>query len=537
MGNPFPSLKKAWPLLMIPALALILYVIFSQARGPFYLPFNYDPDYAYLFNGLNLASGIGPEHIDHPGTPLQLFTAAAIRLVNIGSSNHAMILTVLSHSESYLRGLNLAVMIGFLISLLLSGFFVWRKSGSMIAALFLQATPFLLAQDFYETVRFRPEALLLIMILALAAVLYIQVLRDEPENWIAIGLLSFLAATMLVTKINSAPFVLLPLFSLRNWKTRAGYVVLLCLFAGLWLLPLIPHYHRFVTWVLGLVTHKERYGTGDPGWFPHNFASRLTFIIGQRPIFLLTVLLSVATVARGWIFLRGKMLPQEARLTRLLAGLVFADILEYVMVGKFEQARYLVPAMTFCGLNWVILFALAQHWKKEPIKSFASRAIGIGACIFVVSVSASVLRHRYEQMIESRDTHTEMMQVVEREYGDKILVYYYGCSSLYHALWFGNAYTGRRYGHFITDLFPNHSSAYMVEIFPDKNYWYSVAGPDILLHERLDQGDTLYFVGREWIEGTEREVFNFLTNNVSIVKERAMGEEAVYRVKAFPAIR
>src|SRR6185503_16326557 len=103
--------------------------LFSEARGPFHLAVNYDPDYAYLFNGLNLLSGVAPEHIDHPGTTLQLFAAAGIKLVNLTSTSHAAAVSVVQHSESYLRGLNAALMICYSISLFLFGALVWRKTG------------------------------------------------------------------------------------------------------------------------------------------------------------------------------------------------------------------------------------------------------------------------------------------------------------------------------------------------------------------------------------------------------------------------
>ena len=134
---------------------LLLHTLLSRARGPFYLPFHYDPDYAICFSGLNLLNGVAPEHIDHPGTTLQLFAAVFLKLANIGSSNDAAIETVLAHSGAYLQGLNSALMI-VVDNLLLLGVCIWQQTGKMAASLLLQATPFLLSEDFAETVRFRP---------------------------------------------------------------------------------------------------------------------------------------------------------------------------------------------------------------------------------------------------------------------------------------------------------------------------------------------------------------------------------------------
>src|SRR6185369_15881557 len=108
------------------------------------------PDYAYLFNGLNLVNGVRPEHVDHPGTPVQLFAAGGIELANLGTEKDVINEHVLAHAESYLKALNSGLVVAYSILLLLAGLLVWQKTGSVIAALLLQATPFLLADSFVE---------------------------------------------------------------------------------------------------------------------------------------------------------------------------------------------------------------------------------------------------------------------------------------------------------------------------------------------------------------------------------------------------
>jgi hypothetical protein len=72
----------AW--LVLPVLFFSCATGLRGARGPWFLSPAYDPDYAYLFNGLNLAISLPPRHVDHPGTPLQLALAGYIRLKNAG---------------------------------------------------------------------------------------------------------------------------------------------------------------------------------------------------------------------------------------------------------------------------------------------------------------------------------------------------------------------------------------------------------------------------------------------------------------------
>src|SRR6266496_3808181 len=91
MGSELNAMKtsdRTWLYLVpIPVLFFGIASVFNSGRGPFYCGYYYDPDYNYLFNALNLSLGFRPEHIDHPGTTVQLFGAAIIKTLNFGSSD------------------------------------------------------------------------------------------------------------------------------------------------------------------------------------------------------------------------------------------------------------------------------------------------------------------------------------------------------------------------------------------------------------------------------------------------------------------
>ncbi len=530
--NSLQFLKKSWPLIVAPALFLFFHTVFSEARGPFHLAVNYDPDYAYLFNGLNLVSGIAPEHIDHPGTTLQLFAAAYIKLVNLSSSSHAAAVSVVHHSESYLRALNAVLMIGYSIALFLFGALVWRKTGNLTSALVLQSAPFLAADDFIETVRFRPEALLLIVVLIIAALLYIHVWREEKESVGAICLLSFLAATGAVTKLNFLPLALLPLFCLRTWKSRAGFIAGLCIFAGLWLLPLRSHSKIFTNWVVGLVTHQEHYGLGEPGLFSARFPTFLAHVMIARPLFLLTIVLSLAALGYGWLRRRGKSSPQEIRLLKSLSGLVLVEAMTCVMVSKYGYPRYLFPAMILCSLNAAVLVTLIRQWHNPTFTLSRVNALCLTVGILISCLSGVKLHQVHVQLAQSRDDHTAMAAALDKDFADKTVVYSYGCSSLYPALWFGNAYCGRRYGPIITNMFPNRPPTYFVEDRINQTASYPVAGEDVPIVHRLKQGEVLFIASQKWPQNREQEFFVFLPPNVSIRAVLARGDEAIYRVES-----
>ena len=536
MDNRFRSFGKASVLLAAPLLFLFLHSIFSFARGPFYLAVNYDPEYAYLFNGLNLISGLAPDHVDHPGIPLHLFTAVFIKLMNIGSSDSATIESVLAHPEACLKGLNAALMMLYFIAQWLVGIFVWRKTGSTIGALLLQATPFLLADDFVETVRFRPELMILFIALVMSAALYVQSLRDGTGSQVMICLFGFLAATGLATKINFLPLVLLPLFALRTWKNRAAYLGWVSLFVALWSLLLLPHYHSFISLIGALATRQGHYGTGDAALFGARYPEFLMQFVLARPIFFSLFALSLFTVVYtiGWRW--NKAVVEEKRLAGLLFGLILAQFLEYLMAAKFAQGRYLMPAVAFSGLNCALSLALVRHWQRNYAGTNPLRRIAPALGVLVFCWSAVSLRDLHARTAAHRDRHESMARSLESCSRDEAVIYSYGCSSLYHALWFGNTYAGRRYNRFIESQFPNRPPAYHVEEWTDKTFWISVAPPHEPLGPRLKRGETLLLAAQRWPwpKGREREFLRLTPTNASFNLEpvRLEGDEALYRVKA-----
>src|SRR5262245_47286202 len=114
----------------------------GHARGPRWLGYNYDPEYPYLLNGLNLVEGVAPRHTDHPGTPVQLLAAGGIWIAHAvtrpGTSVRADVLT---RPEFFLSavGAGLLALQGLATTVL--GWTVLRSTGSLAWALTAQAAP------------------------------------------------------------------------------------------------------------------------------------------------------------------------------------------------------------------------------------------------------------------------------------------------------------------------------------------------------------------------------------------------------------
>lgn len=141
-------------------ICFIFYSIYlRKTEGPYYAGFS-DPSYIYLINSLNLAqfNGYGVGHIDHPGTPVQVFGAAVIRIIYLLKNlKDSLSEDVIYNPEYYLTELNLFSSILNAIGIFILGFTLFILSKSLLLSLTFQLISFLsinLLESFSE---FKPE--------------------------------------------------------------------------------------------------------------------------------------------------------------------------------------------------------------------------------------------------------------------------------------------------------------------------------------------------------------------------------------------
>ena len=134
-------------LAIVPVLMVVLGFWVSALRGPFYYGDVTDPEYAYLFNAVNVLTLKSPGHIDHPGTTLQVGLAGVVLARHVvgcasGDDCKTLPIDVLSNPEPYLRAANFVLVVGIGLMLYILGVFVWRQTGVLAAALVLQGMLF-----------------------------------------------------------------------------------------------------------------------------------------------------------------------------------------------------------------------------------------------------------------------------------------------------------------------------------------------------------------------------------------------------------
>ena len=103
---------------MLPLTIGFVVVLAGAAILPYFshTEYGYDPAYPYLFNGMGLMRGFAPQHVDHPGTPLQMMTGIvsfidwSVRRV-FGATTLNFEAAVLNDPESYLLSISAALLI------------------------------------------------------------------------------------------------------------------------------------------------------------------------------------------------------------------------------------------------------------------------------------------------------------------------------------------------------------------------------------------------------------------------------------------
>ena len=112
LSGPDPASGRSLRLValaIIPFLYAAAGLALKASRGPYWLGTNTDPEYAYLFNALLIASGRAPFHVDHPGTPVQMIGAVVLRALSAVSGRGVLADDVITRPEAYLAAMHLAL--------------------------------------------------------------------------------------------------------------------------------------------------------------------------------------------------------------------------------------------------------------------------------------------------------------------------------------------------------------------------------------------------------------------------------------------
>ncbi|HLO58375.1 MAG TPA: hypothetical protein VK179_06510 [Bacteroidales bacterium] len=399
-----------------------------------------DPEFNYLFNGILLSHlKFHLNAIGHPGTPIQVLIAVVSRVIHLFRPGGTLWDDVILNPDIYIRSVLYTAAVINASVLFFTGRFMYRKTGSLIASLIIQLTPFAFVLTLEESNRMMPE-LIMPSIICLWIILLIKVLKNDDSRYPL--LFGLLASFSLSDKLTFIPFVFLPMFLIQGAKSKLNYMGWLIVSFLVFAFPVMFNSHKFITWVTDLFTHKGVYGSGEKGIIDWNtFVNNLRFILGNTIQILIPVaFLIVLTV---YMALSGKI---KKRAIYLVAGLIFVFALQYAITAKHFAFYYLTPTLLMAVFAGYLVYELLKGTLRPAILKWLPEVLLLVFGIMLLVINVPKVVHQLNDMAERKSIKQEAFLKFEPILKNSpriIAPDYFGCSSPEYALMFGLHESGR----------------------------------------------------------------------------------------------
>lgn len=445
-------------LISIPVILFLSSLDTIKEREKVWYGAGYDPEYAYLFNSLNVATFRLVGHFDHPGTPMQVFGALVLQgswLIN--PKGESLTQDVLSNPEEYLRLLNASTALLAAIAVFIAGIFILFRTGNLWYALILQLIPFISGFILYNAfARITQEAMLMISSLALATALVDWLINSTPEkeNRYAQAF-GIIAGFGMASKILFAPLLIIPFFILSNFKLRKKYLLFTAASFVIFTLPVITLYPNMAWWVIKLFIFTGQYGSGPVGlvdtlsypqnlWWTLMVNPKLALLFGGGLLWITMLII---------IMKSGKTLVQN-KTFRLLAATVAALAFGYLIVAKQPKESYLLPyEMIASVLIILVIYQVGNFRFLQRVRAWIPALLTLAFAGFVIPSGLAAKKKIYSP--DKNHLWETSRLAAESASQNSIQIFAHPASSPEAALFFGNAYSHWRYTGLLKNLYPD----------------------------------------------------------------------------------
>jgi len=459
-NNPRFLLQSAQLLLLvaIPVLLLITSLNTVKEREKAWYGGGYDPEYAYLFNSLNIARFRLVGHIDHPGTPMQVFGG----LVLEGSwlldpQQGSLTEAVLRDPEKYVQLLNRAVAWLTAFAFLVFPAIVFLQTKRLWAAILLQLAPFISGFVLYNGfTRVTQEAMLMIASLAMASVMttwwFGDSGRKEGRYPLIFGIVTGFG---IASKILFGPLALIPVLLLSKRGAIKKYLLFAMLSFIAFTLPVVTLYPNMAYWILKLFIFTGQYGSGPVGVVDTGaYLPNLRWLVVANPVLAVLAALSIifAIVSALRSIAKNRQFSTEKEI--IFAALSLAIGIGYLVVAKQPKESYL---LSYEMLSPVVAIVFID--KLLPVSGFRKGNMILPlALVIVLSVITIPYGLAQKGRIYSPDKNGQWSTFYQATAiageGTARLMAFPG-SSPEAALYFGNAYSHWRYSGRLTKMYPD----------------------------------------------------------------------------------
>ena len=361
-------------LFIIPSLLALTAILLHYAHGPYWIGYNFDPDYLYLINSLALSESKQTLTTGNPGTTLQMLGAMIMHIVHFldYSSSGNLENSVLSKPENYLLIINIVLISFITMMLFIIGYVAFSLTNNILFSLILQLSPFLsngmLTQGYLHV---SPESLLLFSSILFMTIM-IKIIYCKNDCQLPALNLYYIALPIvcgfgMATKLTFAPFILIPLFVLPDLKNKILFLILTLLSFVFWTYPIIPQYGNLLNWYYKIITHKGYYGLGSSGWVDiDTYFRNLFYLLSADPLCFLIILFSAGFIAKTiWFSAKRRRAWQDVSF-RILLAVVVAQLFGILICAKHPSDRYLIPVFSLSGftLFLILLFSRRMNYSN-----------------------------------------------------------------------------------------------------------------------------------------------------------------------------
>ncbi len=416
--------------------------------------YSIDPDYAYLFNGLNVIRGecYSIVHVDHPGTPLQVLTGLFIFIISIIRGADDMTRDILTNPEIYIK--TIIISISFFHSVLL--FFIgkryFRYQRNLLQALLLQFSYLLIASIAITSSKLFTET-----IIPLGSFLIILLTIEKTWgklNEMKFALLSGIVLGIFVaTKITFLPVAMIPIMVAVKWKNKMVIILSAIILFLISILPVIDRIILFQSFIHRIATHSGTYGSGTEELLNiSKLLGNLWKILQADYTFTLILILSLAILVFALIK-QGRHFLNDPE-TRVLTAIVLIFLVQLIIVSRHFGFRYMAPSLLFSGFALVLIIRYLQKFRILYLLSLIIVLIFSAFYLFKMLNKAVSLRQDQEltySFIKENIKSTDPVIIVSRDS-------WFGSPFTEHSVMFGKQYClhdGEQYGNMLRSLSPN----------------------------------------------------------------------------------
>jgi hypothetical protein len=458
-------------LLSVPVVVLSISFLLGESRGPYHLAPSSDPDYQYLINSLSILTHDSPNHIDHPGTTVQLFGALVVfskwGLAHLPGSPQSLAEAVLLAPEDFLHAISFCLNLLIALSLYLSGLNLYRLSGSLLAALLLQFSIFISPEILYNLPSVKPEPLIIAVFYFLSVPLFLGV-QERPDSPPRVVDRAALAAGILfgfgvVTKVTFLPVAVLGLV-FRGWRRRVLFTLGAIASCLIFTIPIWSKLRRTLRFDYAVLTHAGYYGLGSQGLpaLAQIIANLKRLVVADPSLFAFPLYyIVVLVVLQFGAVKKDERIVSGARI--LLSAVVVAMIFQIALTAKHylphilpdtvSSARYALPAMLMLGVaNAVSVLLLESRGLNRKVQ----RALVItGTALLMLCVVHTVYSVR-SWIVDARAYRDQIAALdrIRMENPNCATVGFYGSSLQGYALSFAATYTNGQYNALLERIYP-----------------------------------------------------------------------------------